>query len=222
MALLDAVTDGDERETLSTLTIGARDARLLQLRSRTFGDDLQAQTYCPACGEQLEFAISVADLSAPRAGPVGNDLSWHFLDAAGWNLRFRLPRALDLIGLDQASKSCDPRRAILERCVDNIEHDGSPASVAQLPEEIITALAERMEELDPCADILLALSCNECGRVWQAPFDIVGYLWAECGAYARRLLREVDALARAYGWREADILAMSSRRRRAYLELPAA
>jgi hypothetical protein len=30
---------------------------------------------------------------------------------------------------------------------------------------------------------------------------------------------EVDALARAYGWREADILALSPARRAAYLEL---
>jgi hypothetical protein len=29
----------------------------------------------------------------------------------------------------------------------------------------------------------------------------------------------VDALARAYGWRESDILALSAPRRRAYLEL---
>ena len=36
---------------------------------------------------------------------------------------------------------------------------------------------------------------------------------------ATRLLGEVHTLARAYHWREAEILAMSSRRRQAYLEL---
>ena len=36
---------------------------------------------------------------------------------------------------------------------------------------------------------------------------------------AKRLLGEVHQLARAYGWPEATILAMSSRRRHFYLEL---
>ena len=42
---------------------------------------------------------------------------------------------------------------------------------------------------------------------------------AELATQAKRLLREVHFLARAYGWREADILAMSARRRQAYLEM---
>jgi hypothetical protein len=37
--------------------------------------------------------------------------------------------------------------------------------------------------------------------------------------WVRRLLREVHTLALAYGWREADILNMSARRRRFYLEM---
>src|SRR5206468_730296 len=37
--------------------------------------------------------------------------------------------------------------------------------------------------------------------------------------FAGRLLREVDALARAYGWREPDILALTPWRRDAYLQL---
>ena len=45
------------------------------------------------------------------------------------------------------------------------------------------------------------------------------YLWKEVLIEARRLLREVNALARTYHWREADILALSPRRRQAYLEL---
>jgi hypothetical protein len=36
---------------------------------------------------------------------------------------------------------------------------------------------------------------------------------------ARRLLREVDALARVYGWSEAAILALPATRRQAYLEI---
>jgi hypothetical protein len=52
-------------------------------------------------------------------------------------------------------------------------------------------------------------------------FDIAAYLWQEVDARARRALRDTHTLARAYGWREADILAMSDFRRQQYLEMVA-
>jgi hypothetical protein len=55
--------------------------------------------------------------------------------------------------------------------------------------------------------------------VSPAPFDIVSHLWTELDAWARRMLREVHALAATYGWSEAEILRMSATRRRAYLDL---
>ena len=76
-----------------------------------------------------------------------------------------------------------------------------------------------MAAADPQADVELALSCPACGHAWPAAFDIASFLWTEVDAWARVLLHEIHALASAYGWREADILALSPRRRRAYLEL---
>jgi hypothetical protein len=69
------------------------------------------------------------------------------------------------------------------------------------------------------ANLELRVNCADCGAVWDAPFDPVPFLWERVEASARRLLGEIHALARAYGWREADVLALSSARRRAYLEL---
>jgi hypothetical protein len=89
----------------------------------------------------------------------------------------------------------------------------------ELPNDLLAALAAEMAARDPQAEILLDLTCPACGTPWQALFDVAAFFWAEVAAEAKRLLREVDALARAYGWREADILALSPRRRQAYLEL---
>jgi hypothetical protein len=76
-----------------------------------------------------------------------------------------------------------------------------------------------MAASDPVAEVLLDLRCPLCAHSWQALFDIASFLWMEISAHARRLLREVDALARAYGWGEAEILGLSATRRQAYLEL---
>ena len=79
--------------------------------------------------------------------------------------------------------------------------------------------AELLQQADPQADLQLALRCPDCGHEWQPPFDIARFLWQELHGWALHLLREVDTLAQAYHWAEADILAMSPRRRQAYLEL---
>ena len=89
----------------------------------------------------------------------------------------------------------------------------------ELPDDLLAALADEMSARDPQAEVLLDLTCPACGSRWQALFDIAAFFWTELAAEAKRLLREVDALARAYGWREADILALSPQRRQAYLEL---
>ena len=53
----------------------------------------------------------------------------------------------------------------------------------------------------------------------SADFDLAAFVWAEFGAQARRLLHEVDALGRAYGWTEGEVLALGERRRAAYVDL---
>jgi hypothetical protein len=65
----------------------------------------------------------------------------------------------------------------------------------------------------------MGLSCPACRCEWQGLFEIATFLWAEVRARARRLLQEVDAIARTYGWSEADILRMTDARRQLYLQM---
>jgi hypothetical protein len=201
----------------STLTIGQRDAALLELRHDTFGGAMQAQTRCPACGDAMELTLPVADFIAARASADAHASAWHALVHDDWVVRFRLPTALDVLGVD--ARCGDLRLQILQRCIADVAHAGTANAFSELPAELHALIAQRMEQLDPCADIQLELTCPACRAAWTAQFDILAYLWAEIATHARRLLREVDVLARGYGWREQDILALSSRRRRAYLEL---
>ena len=79
-----------------------------------------------------------------------------------------------------------------------------------------------MGAADPQAEITFALDCPGCGQGWNALFDVATFFWSELAAEARRLLREIDAIARAYGWSERDILGLSAGRRQSYLETIAA
>jgi len=88
-----------------------------------------------------------------------------------------------------------------------------------LPADLQAEIGAAMAAADPQADLQLALACPQCAHRWQPVFDIARFLWQELHAWALRTLRDVDTLAHAYHWAEADILALSPRRRQAYLEL---
>ena len=133
---------------------------------------------------------------------------------------FRLPNTLDLTAAAEAGDSQRARQRLLERCLVSAQNsDGETVSVLALPETFLAKLAARMGEVQPQADVQLALACPQCHHRWIAPFDIAGFLWIELQAFAHRLLRENHELASAYGWREADIMDLTIARRQAYLDL---
>jgi hypothetical protein len=88
-----------------------------------------------------------------------------------------------------------------------------------MPDDLVEQVVTQIAALDPQARIELDLTCAACGHAWPAVLDIASFLWAEINAWAHRTLRDVHAIARAYGWPEADILAMSPLRRQCYLEM---
>jgi hypothetical protein len=215
--LLLAVASGETGlERLTQFSAGQRDAHLLALREQTFGSRLASVTVCPACAEQLQFQLNAADM---RATPTTNVQANLKLTQAKYDVEFRLPNGLDLASLDPEASLQANRQSLLQRCVITARRAGREIEAAQLPAEVAAALARRMAEADPQADVLLALTCPQCRHAWQAPFDIVSYLWAEINAWAARLLREVNWLASAYGWSESEVIALSPWRRQAYLEL---
>lgn len=191
--------------------IGVRDRWLLRLRERLFGPAMPAIAACPACAMSLELELLTTDLvaDAPDLPPEGLSLV-----RDGVTVRYRLPDTLDL--LTAAAAPADIRAAVLlDRCVIGVTQSGAPID---LPATLRSAIATGMAEADPQADPRLALACPGCGHEWTAPFDIASYLWEDVEDCARRLLRQVHDIARAYGWTEDTILSLSARRRRMYLE----
>ena len=223
LPLLSAAAPEYPADELARLSIGQRDACLLTLRELLFGPRLNGVTACPECHQRLELAFSVAEVRVePTPVSAGEPAEAMTLTSDGYRVRFRLPSSLDLASLDPDSEADQAREHLLGRCIESVvreEAGGGQEDPAGLPQAVVTAIAEYMNAADPQADTRLALSCPECHHEWQAMFDIATYLVAEIDELVGHLLREVHGLARAYGWREADILAMTPARRRAYLEL---
>ena len=221
LTILAAAYPDVPRERLTQLTVGRRDAALLSVREATFGSMLPGGVVCPACGERLDLAL---DTTAIRAGDYrppdepDEQLNGRFV-ADGYAVRFRAPDSRDLAALAACPDPAAGRVELARRCLLAVERDGVRCELDSLPEAVIEELARQLQALDPQAEVLLDLTCPACDHRWQVTFDVVSFFWSEIAAGAKRLLREVHALARAYGWREAEILAMSTARRRSYLEL---
>jgi hypothetical protein len=200
-------------EALALLSIGQRDARLLAMRERLFGPTLASQSTCPECGESLEQTFTVEDIRIPAAAESPALLS---VDIDEDVVSFRLPNSQDLAALTPFEDVHVARARLVARCLLATSPE-RPRPAVTLSESVVDTIVERMAQADPQGDIQLALSCPRCAREWVESFDVVSYFWSELAAWASRMLDQVHRLACAYGWREADILAMSAWRRDVYL-----
>jgi hypothetical protein len=216
LTILAAHPNGLAPDALADLGVGERDRRLYAIREQTFGPTLHGVTPCPHCEASVEFALEIPALRAKVSTAPEPAESTFVMEK--WRVRYRLPTSLDLATVARAD-DVDASRILAERCVLAAERDGAHVTPAELPPEVLSRLARSMADLDPMAEVFLDFVCPSCGHAGRTLLDIAGYLWDEIRAEARRLLREVHVLARAYGWREADILALSAARRRAYLEM---
>jgi hypothetical protein len=209
-----AATLPESRDTLDRLPVGRRDWMLLQLHEQTFGPRVNAVTVCSSCGERIELDFDVAAVraDAPESRPEVEMILNQY------SMRLRAPDSLDLLLTCQTNAE-EAEWALLERCVIGSQRAGVPLPPRELPPEIVDAAVARIAEMDPQADTQLAVNCAQCGTHNRVPFDIGAFLWREIEDFAVRIMREVQALASAYGWDERRILEMSPVRRRCYLEM---
>ena len=213
LTLLAAGTPELSRDELGSLPIGERDARLLRLRALVFGPRATGIAECPHCASRVEFPVdtsafvpSAEQKSGPREIETGNA-----------HVRFRLPTSRDLAAVVAARDATDGLQRLIDSCVLEVRTDGERSRA--LSPEALDALGRAMLQADPAAEISLALECPECGGSWQMGFEVADFFWQELSARAQQLLRAIDAIARAYGWSEREILSLPASRRRTYLEL---
>lgn len=220
LSLLSLAHANQELMELAQLSVGERDLALMNLRQTLFGPTINGIADCPRCGDKVELTFDLADLARNREHPVNGDPSAGTVRAEGFEISFRLPNTVDLQAVESVRQTSAAREILLRRCIQACQReDGSAFEISQLPEAALKAVASRMSSLDASGGGGIDICCPVCQHEWAVVFDVATYLSRELSAWARRLLREVHLLARAYGWAERDILAMAPLRRRAYLDL---
>ncbi len=217
-------TDADR--TARSLTVGDREALLLQLRRLTLGDSFECVLRCPAesCGERMELALRVSDLLLPPYAEVEREYALSVdADGARYEIRFRLPTADDLerAAIQAGADVEGSALSMLRDCVVSATRDGDPMPTSALGATVRAAISEAMAARDPQAEIELDLTCPTCGIAFSVVFDTAMFLLQELDQRAQRLLQDVHTLALHYHWTEREILQLPQRRRTRYLELVA-
>jgi len=214
LTLLAAVSP-EPQEELAKLSVGRRDARLLEVYEQHFGSTLAAFAECPQCQERLEYSVNTGDLARSGGKLEEAELA---LEVGEMSLQLRPPNSVDLSAVRECADVEIARRMLMERCIVNARCAERSISPGALSDSAVEQVAECLAKADPQAESLIDLACPACGHSWQLLFDIEWFLWAKLNSLAKRLLREVHVLAEAYGWTERDILALTAVRRQFYLE----
>lgn len=197
-ALLLVTTLGDvQPEEAAHLPLDQRDRQLIDARIAAFGPTIGFFSRCPHCNEGNEAGFDLRTLPAAVADTqvmarVGDS-----------NLTLRAPTSASIASAVRTGNTA----LLLEHCVDEEKAGASD------PAEVEAALARAF----PLLDVRFQMSCSACAENFDTRFDIVPWLWREIEALALRAIHAVDRLARAYGWSERDILALSPSRRDLYL-----
>jgi hypothetical protein len=195
---------------VADLPLGAVTESLLRLRVAGRGASFAGHVDCPRCGQRLAIELDLAPLIAPVEVPATAPAS---TEVAG--VRLRAPTLRDLAAVADEPDPGRAARGLLAR----LSSDGAGATRS---DDLLAAADAALEALDPHADIALALHCAACGQAVMAQLDAAALLWDEIDAQARLLTREVDLLARTYGWTEREVLGLGAARRARYVALASA
>jgi hypothetical protein len=219
--LARCLDEADAPELADRLTAGDREALLLHLRRITLGDAMECLVACPACGERMELELRTSDLLVPPYEVAVDYEIERSSEAVSYRVRFRTPTAkdLDAAAMRARQNPADGDDELFRRCVIRAEVGGVELPALALPASVREAVTGEMADRDPQAELTLELGCPSCSAESSVVFDAATFLLQELDRRAERLLEEVHTLALRYHWSEADILAMSARRRVQYLEL---
>lgn len=190
------------------LPVGARLHALVVVCALSGCRALSWSLSCPGCDERVELELPLsAPAAAARAGAAAEpaEVAWE-----GAAFRPRRPTGDDLLRW----------RAEPPSDADILAALGGPRFASpDPPAELVAAVEEALAAVDPLVDLRVRSDCPACGEALDVAVDLEREAVAVLRRGQDRLLRDVAALAAAFGWSERDVLELPERRRRRYLEL---
>ena len=209
------------RAHVDALTRGDRDFLALRLRRALFGERLSLVVTCvnPACAARADLDLEVDSLAPERQEPGAEFLD---IQTPAGLARVREPTGTDDRELSHIGGSRSERAAELwSRLLIDLDGRGplTPRGWLELAAPVRHSIALGLSEGSSAPDLGVATACPSCSASMLLTIDPLTLLVRELRQGSERLIAEVHCLAWAYGWSQADILALPRPRRWRYLEL---
>lgn len=213
----NAIAKSQVEKCVRSLTVGDRNILALHIHRFTFGDRLDSVVSCPNCSKVMSLDFTISQLLEPMVSEPALDCD---MDFEGISLKVRPVTAGDLELLLHGDKKTTARalhteEELIRSCIVS----SNPPLPDTLREDFVTAVALKLEELDPQSNLLLNLVCPECHHSFQISFDAEDFFLQELAARGGLLESEVHWLAFNYHWEEKAILSLSMRMRKRYVGL---
>lgn len=178
--------------------------------------ELPLSLRCPTCREPLLVALPldmVLDLARRAEDERVVSIEREEIGA----IAIRRPTGADQRRWQeqQYPSSTEAERAVMQSLLTT----PTPPVLDTMATDVVSRVADAMQELDPLPSLTIASSCPACGAESEHALDVEALLLGELARQQRMLLREVHRLAKRYGWSEQEVLALPRWRRRAYLAL---
>lgn len=199
--------DGQPLEA-AALPVGDIDAIVVTLRREVFGDRLVATGLCQSCGEPIDIALQMNELSehrrprSPRNATPSHEPGWWSLGDGA--LEFRVPSAGEVLA---AIPAPDPRARLAQLCM-----RGDRTTKRQ------RAAERALEAIAPTLRTDVEGPCPECRDAVALDVDTRELCLHDLRFAAGAVLEETHLLASEYHWSEREILELPSARRATYAE----
>ncbi len=187
-------------------------AALARVYRREFGAVAQGLLTCDGCGEVLDVEVPLGQLPEVSTSQHETLLT----TPSGRLVRLRVPTTRDVLDVRDHD---DLLAALVERCVRDAGPAATTAPAAPLDSADLRAVDSELQALAGAAAVTVGATCPSCGTALSAPVDVTDFVWERVQQHAPALLADIADLARAFGWPEDEILALSPTRRGAYLAL---
>jgi hypothetical protein len=224
LAVLTLGWPGRNIDEFANLPLGERNALLLELRAATLGRRMDGFVNCPECGAHLEIVLNAGELATGIRAlhpPSPSEIAGYTMRAAN---------TLDLLATSAAEDQEQARAILLARTMnvpkavldqlDELDAGvGSRQWLQSQPAPVVDLSLDRFQQMNESAEIRVQFHCAVCRNHASVDVDIARFFLGEIASAARRLMADIHALARAYGWSERSIAGMSASRRAAYLEM---
>ena len=140
-----------------------------------------------------------------------------------YKVEFRLPNGGDQEEFASLAvhNEAEAVNKLLARCIQRIDGitEIDESHIEKLSLSAQRKIEETMAELAPQVDLEMEAKCPECEKVFSSPFNMPQFFLDEMKVNLNQLYQEVHFLAFYYKWSESDILSMTRKKRRKYLQL---